>query len=99
MFSSKAHHTLVKADLIPQLIVTLNPQSVSLAETEEIHTCLLQIITDTFWLLAPESLQKLEIEESSEQQNVHETVLKQILAPSEQDIRHLCVHRYSRSDC
>ncbi|KAK2959920.1 hypothetical protein BLNAU_5117 [Blattamonas nauphoetae] len=97
--STKHYYTLVKADLIPQLIVTLNPQSLSFAEKAKIHTCLIRIIADCFWLTTPDCFEELECEDPSEQQAARETVLKQVVAPSEQYLRHLCVNRYSRSDC
>ncbi|KAK2952712.1 hypothetical protein BLNAU_12361 [Blattamonas nauphoetae] len=39
--SSQMHLALVKADLIPRLITTLNPQSLSFAEAVEIHSGLM----------------------------------------------------------
>ncbi|KAK2960248.1 hypothetical protein BLNAU_4801 [Blattamonas nauphoetae] len=90
--------TLVKADLIPQLIVNSHPQSISFAEKADIHEYLLQSIIDCFGLTTPEFFEELEIEDPSEQQAVHETVLQQVLIPSEQYIRHLCVSRFSIND-
>ncbi|KAK2953986.1 hypothetical protein BLNAU_11088 [Blattamonas nauphoetae] len=90
--------TLIKADLIPQLIVTLNPLFRSFAEAVDIHTRLLSSITSCFWLSTPDSLTLLEHEYGSGRQNVHETVLTQVLAPSEEYISHLCENRYSIVD-
>ncbi|KAK2942379.1 hypothetical protein BLNAU_22722 [Blattamonas nauphoetae] len=41
---------LVKADLIPQLINTLNPLSLSFAEAEDIHINVMNIIWNSLWL-------------------------------------------------
>ncbi|KAK2953916.1 hypothetical protein BLNAU_11176 [Blattamonas nauphoetae] len=89
---------LVKADLIPQLITTLNPHSLSFTETVDIHTCLLSIMYKFVHLATPLGLAQLRIEDDDEQQAVHETVLKQVLSPSEQYICYLCVIRYSIVD-
>ncbi|KAK2959940.1 hypothetical protein BLNAU_5137 [Blattamonas nauphoetae] len=86
---------LVKVNLISQLITSLNPQSLSFTEGVDIHTHLIRIITYSFWCTTPYHLTRLGIEDPSEQQAVHETVLKQVFAPSEQYIRHLCVNRHS----
>ncbi|KAK2957917.1 hypothetical protein BLNAU_7093 [Blattamonas nauphoetae] len=74
---------LVKADMIPQLIITLNPQSLSFTESIDIHTVLVSSITGSLWLATPDGLNQLELEDGYEEQAVHETVLKQVLAPSE----------------
>ncbi|KAK2959929.1 hypothetical protein BLNAU_5126 [Blattamonas nauphoetae] len=81
--SAKSLLALVKADLIGQLVLTLNPLSLSLAEAEDIHTCLIQIISNSVWLATQDGLKKLKIEDLDEHQSVRETVLKQVLAPSE----------------
>ncbi|KAK2946546.1 hypothetical protein BLNAU_18522 [Blattamonas nauphoetae] len=67
-------------------------------EKANIHICLTRIIIDSFWLATPNCLQQLEIEDPPDQQAVHETVLTQVIIPSEQYIRHLCVNRYSIID-
>ncbi|KAK2961557.1 hypothetical protein BLNAU_3355 [Blattamonas nauphoetae] len=81
--SAKLNLTLVKADLIPQLIITLNPLSLSFAEAEDIHTSLISTITWSAWLSTPDGLGQLEIEDPNEQQAVHKTVFQQVVAPSE----------------
>ncbi|KAK2955675.1 hypothetical protein BLNAU_9365 [Blattamonas nauphoetae] len=86
---------LVQANLIPQLIRTLNPQSLSFAEAFKIHLSLLEIIATSLWLSTQVGLAHLEIKDDDEQQDVHETVLQQVVAPSEKYICHLCVNRYS----
>ncbi|KAK2957949.1 hypothetical protein BLNAU_7125 [Blattamonas nauphoetae] len=43
----KVRLALVKADLIPQLIITLNPLSLSVAEAVDIHIGLIQTISNT----------------------------------------------------
>ncbi|KAK2960251.1 hypothetical protein BLNAU_4804 [Blattamonas nauphoetae] len=96
--SAKINHTLVKADLIPQLVITLNPLSLSFAEAVDLHINIMKIIRTTVWLATPRALTYLEIEDDIEQQAVHETVLKQVLAPSEKYICHLCVNRFSIID-
>ncbi|KAK2961555.1 hypothetical protein BLNAU_3353 [Blattamonas nauphoetae] len=89
------HLALVKADLIPQLIITFNPQSLSFTEAVDVHTCLMKIIANPVRLSTPYALRKLAIQDGNEQQAVHKTVLKQVLAPSEQYICHLCANRNS----
>ncbi|KAK2950133.1 hypothetical protein BLNAU_14935 [Blattamonas nauphoetae] len=93
--SAKVGLTLVKADLIPQLIITLNPQSLSLIEAEDIHINITKIIRHSLWLSTPDGFTQLGIEDDTEQQAVHETVLTQVVTPSEMYIWHLCVNRYS----
>ncbi|KAK2953915.1 hypothetical protein BLNAU_11175 [Blattamonas nauphoetae] len=96
-----SHHQkleLVKADLIPQLIDTLHPQSFSFAEAVDIHKCLMKIVDLSIWLTTSNGLTKLGFEDPTEQQAVHETVLKQVLVPSEKYILHLCVNRFSIID-
>ncbi|KAK2956644.1 hypothetical protein BLNAU_8485 [Blattamonas nauphoetae] len=96
--SSKILHTLVKADLIRQLIVTLNPLSLHFPETVDIHTCLIYTIFKCFRLATPQGLEELKIEDENEQQTVRETVLRQVLEPSKKYISHLCVNRLSIID-
>ncbi|KAK2953993.1 hypothetical protein BLNAU_11095 [Blattamonas nauphoetae] len=85
--SRKVHLALVKADLIPQLIITLNPQSLPFAEAVDIHTSLLSSIANSVWLSTPEGLGQVGLEDYDEQQTVHETVLQQVLLPSEKAIQ------------
>ncbi|KAK2955283.1 hypothetical protein BLNAU_9835 [Blattamonas nauphoetae] len=89
---------LVEADLIPQLINTLNPLSLSPTEAVDIHTSLLESISHSVRLTTPYYLAVLGIEDGNEQQAVHTTVFQQVLVPSEKYIRHLCVNRYSIID-
>ncbi|KAK2947063.1 hypothetical protein BLNAU_17986 [Blattamonas nauphoetae] len=96
--SAKRRLALVNADLIPQLIVTLNPQSLSLVESIDIHIHLMNITRFSLWLATPNVLKQLEIEDHNTQQAVQETVLQQVVVPSEQYIGHLCVNRYSIMD-
>ncbi|KAK2950724.1 hypothetical protein BLNAU_14395 [Blattamonas nauphoetae] len=96
--SPEVRLTLVKADLIPRLISTINPLSLSFAEAADIHTNLMEIVWSSLWLATPYGLASLKIEDGNEQQAVHETVLKQVLSPSEEYIYHLCVNRYSIID-
>ncbi|KAK2955238.1 hypothetical protein BLNAU_9790 [Blattamonas nauphoetae] len=74
---------LVKADLIPQLIITLNPQSLSFEEAVDIHTNLMKSISWSFYLATQDGLRQLGIEDHDEQQAVRETILHQVMTPSE----------------
>ncbi|KAK2947334.1 hypothetical protein BLNAU_17721 [Blattamonas nauphoetae] len=97
-FSATVRLSLVKADLIPQLIIILNPQSFSPTETVDISVHLSIIIRNFLWLPTRAGLVYLGIEDDREQQAVHETVLKHVLVPSEKYICRLCVNRYSILD-
>ncbi|KAK2956977.1 hypothetical protein BLNAU_8052 [Blattamonas nauphoetae] len=88
----------IKADLIPQIINTLHPLSLSFVKAQDIHNNLIEIIRSTVWLSRPSRFRKLGIEDRNEQQAVQETVLKQVLAPSEHYLCRLCVNRYSIVD-
>ncbi|KAK2954945.1 hypothetical protein BLNAU_10085 [Blattamonas nauphoetae] len=96
--SSAIRLTLVKADLIPQLLITLKPQSLSFAEAVDIHTRLLKILHESLWLASPDGLRELVIQECDGQQAVHEIVFQRVLAPLENYIRHLCENRFSIID-
>ncbi|KAK2957946.1 hypothetical protein BLNAU_7122 [Blattamonas nauphoetae] len=89
---------LVKADLIPELISTLNPLSLSFTESVDIHTVLLSIITGTLWISTPIGMEQLEMEVGNEQQTFHETIMRKVLVPSEKYISHLCMNRFSIVD-
>ncbi|KAK2963587.1 hypothetical protein BLNAU_1630 [Blattamonas nauphoetae] len=93
--SVKIRLALVKADLIPELIISLNPLSLSFIEAVNIHTYLMHSITHSLYLATPDGLRELRIKDGTELQAVHKTVLKQVLIPSEKYIWHLCVNRYS----
>ncbi|KAK2942020.1 hypothetical protein BLNAU_23059 [Blattamonas nauphoetae] len=71
--SAKVRLALIKADLIPQLINTVNPLSLSLTEAESIHMYLLKIISYSLWLATPNELEYLKISDNNEQQAVRET--------------------------
>ncbi|KAK2963538.1 hypothetical protein BLNAU_1581 [Blattamonas nauphoetae] len=92
--SLKVRQALVKADLIPQLISTLNPLSLSFAETINIQIRVATIIWILLHLATQDCLTKLKIEDKNEQQAVHETVFKHVLVPSEKYIWHMCMNRY-----
>ncbi|KAK2949834.1 hypothetical protein BLNAU_15229 [Blattamonas nauphoetae] len=99
MWSSfKVCYPLFQADLMHQLIITLNPQSLSFTEAVEIHTSLFNIFRKSIYLATPRRLTQLEIEDGYEQQSVLETVLKQVLVTSETYTNHLCVNRFSISN-
>ncbi|KAK2943932.1 hypothetical protein BLNAU_21135 [Blattamonas nauphoetae] len=96
--STKTLLALVKGDLIPQLVITLNPLSLPFDNAVDIHNNLMTTVRNSLWLATPNGLARLEIEGDDEQQTVHETVLKQVLTPSEKYICHLCVNRFSIID-
>ncbi|KAK2956923.1 hypothetical protein BLNAU_7998 [Blattamonas nauphoetae] len=96
--SLKPRLSLIRADLIHELIMTLHPQSLSFAEAVDIHINVMKSLTHCFWLTTPGGLAYLEIEDSDEQHAVRETVFQQVLTPSEKYIWHLCVDRYSIVD-
>ncbi|KAK2959479.1 hypothetical protein BLNAU_5528 [Blattamonas nauphoetae] len=86
---------LIEADLIPHLLTSLTPLSLSIADHIDVHTNLLTILNYSIWLSTVDGLDSLKIRNSHEQQTLHETVLKQVIVPSEGYIRHLCVNRHS----
>ncbi|KAK2953264.1 hypothetical protein BLNAU_11727 [Blattamonas nauphoetae] len=96
--SDKVRFYLVKADLIPQLINTLNPLSLSLSDNEYMHTILFLTIRKATWFATPDGLEYLTNEDGIEQQAVHETIFKQVLVPSGEYIWHLCLNRFSIID-
>ncbi|KAK2955190.1 hypothetical protein BLNAU_9919 [Blattamonas nauphoetae] len=96
--SAKLRLALVKADLIPHLIVTLHPLSLSFADAVDIHINVMKIIWNSLWLATPFGLNELEVKDGHEQQAVRETVFKQVLVPSETYICHLCANRFSIVD-
>ncbi|KAK2957447.1 hypothetical protein BLNAU_7603 [Blattamonas nauphoetae] len=96
--SMKIHFGLIKADLIPQLVTTLNQYSLSFTDAVDIHYCLTNIIFNSVYLSTPNGLDQLRIEDGSEHQTVCKTVLTQVVAPSEKYIWHLCVNRFSIVD-
>ncbi|KAK2943242.1 hypothetical protein BLNAU_21868 [Blattamonas nauphoetae] len=81
--SENTRFSLVKADLIPQLVFILNPLSLSFTEAVDIHCPLLNIITVSLWPSTPDGLEHLGIQDASEQRAVHKTIVKQVLVPSE----------------
>ncbi|KAK2957570.1 hypothetical protein BLNAU_7469 [Blattamonas nauphoetae] len=90
--SARVLYPLIKADLFPQIINTLNPLSLSFSEGVDMHTNLLKTITNSLWLATPFGLEQLEIEDDNQQQAVPETILKQVLVPSRQYICHFCMN-------
>ncbi|KAK2947846.1 hypothetical protein BLNAU_17266 [Blattamonas nauphoetae] len=93
-------HTLalVQADLIPQIISTLNPQSLSFKEAEDLHIFLLSLIGWYIKLATPFDLDEIETEDDDEQPAVYEAVFQQVLVPSEKYLCHLCMNRFSIID-
>ncbi|KAK2953039.1 hypothetical protein BLNAU_12028 [Blattamonas nauphoetae] len=96
--STKIGLALVQAGLIPQLVNTLNPQYLSFVDAILIHINLSIIIHKSLWLTTPYGLEDLGIEDQNEQLAAHETILQQVIVPSEKYIWHLCVHRFSIID-
>ncbi|KAK2956928.1 hypothetical protein BLNAU_8003 [Blattamonas nauphoetae] len=96
--SPEVRLSLIRADLITQLIASLNPLFLSFAEAVDIHINVMNIITDCFYLTTPYGLEQLEIEDDDEQQAVRETVFQQVVTPSEKYIWHVCVNRFSIID-
>ncbi|KAK2950109.1 hypothetical protein BLNAU_14911 [Blattamonas nauphoetae] len=97
LFSLSSLHVrlaLVKADLIPRLIITLNPLSLSFVETGNIHVHLLKIIEISLLLSISDTVAHVANRDRNEQLAAHETVLKQVLAPCEPYFCYLCVNRY-----
>ncbi|KAK2948837.1 hypothetical protein BLNAU_16180 [Blattamonas nauphoetae] len=93
--SAKVRLALVKADLIPQLLISLNPQSLSFEEAKDIHIHLMSSIDCSLYLITPLRHGEVEIDDDNERQAVYETVLQQVMVPSEKYIWHLCMNRYS----
>ncbi|KAK2954261.1 hypothetical protein BLNAU_10760 [Blattamonas nauphoetae] len=71
--SAAVQLTLIKADLIPQVINSLTPQSVSFAEGVDIHNSLMNIIQDSLCLATPDGRPQLKLKDENEQQGVQET--------------------------
>ncbi|KAK2954370.1 hypothetical protein BLNAU_10702 [Blattamonas nauphoetae] len=96
--SPRLRLALVQADLIPQIISSLNPLSFSFAEAVDIHIHLMRILNQSVRLTTLFGLEKLGIEDGNGPQVIFETILQQVLVPSEKYICHLCTNRYSIID-
>ncbi|KAK2948061.1 hypothetical protein BLNAU_17008 [Blattamonas nauphoetae] len=96
--SIKVRFALVKTNLIHQIINTLNPQSLPLAEAVDIHINIMRIIRHLILVATPNGLAELRLKDGDEQQAVHETVLQRVLAPSEKYFCHLCMNHFSIID-
>ncbi|KAK2960954.1 hypothetical protein BLNAU_4041 [Blattamonas nauphoetae] len=81
--STQVNLLLITADLIPQLITSLNPQCLSFEEAVDIHSSLMRSLR--FSILLPNVVgpPEFEIEDDNEQQHAYETVLKHVIVPSE----------------
>ncbi|KAK2963580.1 hypothetical protein BLNAU_1623 [Blattamonas nauphoetae] len=86
---------LIEAQMIPQIITSLNAQSLFVAKAEDIHTPLIRIVNQSLRLITPHGMKSLEIEHQHDQQKVHETVLHQFLVPLEEYLRNCCKRRFS----
>ncbi|KAK2955223.1 hypothetical protein BLNAU_9775 [Blattamonas nauphoetae] len=95
---SKTRLSLVTADLIPQLITSLDPLSLSFIEGKDIHLPLMGIFASMFKLAIPAELKDLDLDSPLGQQNINEIVLKHVLIPSEGFIRYFYANRYSIED-
>ncbi|KAK2941477.1 hypothetical protein BLNAU_23624 [Blattamonas nauphoetae] len=80
--SAQVRLAFVKAGLIPQIVITHNPLSISFTKAVDIHIHLLNIIRFNLSLSTPFSLNQFGMNCDYEQKTVHETVLKQVLIPS-----------------
>ncbi|KAK2947372.1 hypothetical protein BLNAU_17692 [Blattamonas nauphoetae] len=93
---------LLKASLIPLLIITLNPLSLSFAKSEDIHTCLMSGIASSLWLSTPDGFEDLGIKDGNAKQRVHETMIDAQLGwnKSRGEMRQTCncVHRQLRME-
>ncbi|KAK2955292.1 hypothetical protein BLNAU_9683 [Blattamonas nauphoetae] len=96
--SVKVRLSLIKADIIPQIITALNPQSLDLEESGYIHTSLVRLLTHSVIFATPYCVSQLKITDHDEQHAVSEMVLTQIISPSKQYICHLCTNRNSIVD-
>ncbi|KAK2953083.1 hypothetical protein BLNAU_12072 [Blattamonas nauphoetae] len=96
--SPQVRLALVKADLITQLITNLNPLSLSFTKAADVLINVMKIINCSILLTTPDGLRYLRITDRNEQQSVRETVLKQVVVPSETYIWHLCMNRFSIID-
>ncbi|KAK2960963.1 hypothetical protein BLNAU_4050 [Blattamonas nauphoetae] len=88
---------LVTDNLITQLVSSFHPLTPSFDNFEDNHTLLI-IINHPLWLSTPNGLAQLGMYHPHEQEEVHETVLNQVLKPSEGYIQHLCANRYKSVD-
>ncbi|KAK2941009.1 hypothetical protein BLNAU_24080 [Blattamonas nauphoetae] len=99
VISSSNHRlALLRAGIIPQIFITLHPQSLYIPDAVYIHTYLIQIIANAIWLSTPTGLSTHAIEDKIERHAVHETVLQHVIAPSEKYIGHVCRNRHSITD-
>ncbi|KAK2964067.1 hypothetical protein BLNAU_1148 [Blattamonas nauphoetae] len=96
--SSKKRLRLFKDDLIAKIIPSLNLLTLPFAGAEDLHYHLMFVIANFLWLSTPFGLASLELSHLHEHQALHETVLKQVLMPSEAYLRHLCVNCHSIVD-
>ncbi|KAK2961991.1 hypothetical protein BLNAU_3047 [Blattamonas nauphoetae] len=90
MCSRNVQFGLLNADLVPQLISSLQPLTRSFKYPQNIHSDLLSIIGRFLWLATPSNDAYAEIDDHTEQQAVHETLLKHVLLPSKDYIRQIC---------
>ncbi|KAK2948139.1 hypothetical protein BLNAU_16939 [Blattamonas nauphoetae] len=93
MCSRNIQFGLLNADLVPQLILSLQPLTRSFKYPQNIHSDLLSIIGRLLWLPTPSNGAYAEIDDPTEQQAVHETILKHVLLPSKDYIRQICSAR------
>ncbi|KAK2953981.1 hypothetical protein BLNAU_11083 [Blattamonas nauphoetae] len=83
--SVKLRIRLVKADLVPQLINTINAVSLSFEEAADIHIHLMSSIATSVRLASPDGLIEFRIEYGHGQQDLHKMILKQVVMPSEEN--------------
>ncbi|KAK2957597.1 hypothetical protein BLNAU_7496 [Blattamonas nauphoetae] len=97
-YSPTVRLALLHADLIPQIVNTLNELSLPFTEVSGIHTYLMITINCSIRLATPFGLAQVEMKYYNKQQTVPATVLKQVVIPSEKYIWYLCMNRFSIID-
>ncbi|KAK2955024.1 hypothetical protein BLNAU_9955 [Blattamonas nauphoetae] len=85
---------LVKADLIPHLLASLNPVSLSFEYAEDVHIHLVSIIGLALLLLHPNDSKQIDVINATDKHNLQETILARVLLPPASYIRHLCANRH-----
>ncbi|KAK2949712.1 hypothetical protein BLNAU_15383 [Blattamonas nauphoetae] len=83
---------LVKANLIPQLITSLDPLSYSFTDAKDLHISLINVLSKFIQLAPPLEFRHLDSVGHRQQQITHETVLKLVLFPSQAYLRFICAN-------
>ncbi|KAK2943245.1 hypothetical protein BLNAU_21817 [Blattamonas nauphoetae] len=93
--SSNVHLSLINLNLVPQLLSSLNPQSLSFEDAPDVVLFVASLLSQLLQISSPHSLIKLEIENNWDRSALHDTTLAHLLVPSEGFIRHVCLNRPS----